>query len=219
MATPRLLPMASSSSMKMMHGDFSRACLNRSRTRAAPTPTNISTKSAPFRRKKVTLRLAGHRSREQRLAGAGRADQQHPLGDFAADLHVPLRVLRRKSTTSSNSAFASSAPATSAKRTPVSPSATTWARDFAECHHVGAHRAEPFEHEAPHQEHQPRAGSPTAAPAPAAAGCRAGPRSTGRRSRRAAPRTRGRRSAPCATRGRPTARRSPNPAGGAAPPR
>ena len=33
--------------MKMMHGAALRACSNRSRTRAAPTPTNISTNSEP----------------------------------------------------------------------------------------------------------------------------------------------------------------------------
>src|SRR5258705_2020626 len=33
--------------MKMMQGAAFRACSNRSRTRAAPTPTNISTNSAP----------------------------------------------------------------------------------------------------------------------------------------------------------------------------
>lgn len=33
--------------MKTMQGAFSRACWKRSRTRAGPTPTNISTKSDP----------------------------------------------------------------------------------------------------------------------------------------------------------------------------
>ena len=33
--------------MKMMQGAAFRACSNRSRTRAAPTPTNISTNSEP----------------------------------------------------------------------------------------------------------------------------------------------------------------------------
>ena len=33
--------------MKMMQGEFCLACSNRSRTREAPTPTNISTKSEP----------------------------------------------------------------------------------------------------------------------------------------------------------------------------
>ena len=51
---PRVLPRASSSSMKMMHGARFSAWLNRSRTRAAPTPTNISTKSEPDRLKNGT---------------------------------------------------------------------------------------------------------------------------------------------------------------------
>ena len=44
---PRWRPTASISSTKMMHGEFCLACSNRSRTREAPTPTNISTKSEP----------------------------------------------------------------------------------------------------------------------------------------------------------------------------
>ena len=44
---PRARPSASSSSMKMIAGACWRACSNRSRTRAAPTPTNISTNSEP----------------------------------------------------------------------------------------------------------------------------------------------------------------------------
>jgi hypothetical protein len=38
--------------------------------------------------------LAGHGARQQRLAGAGRADQQHALGDLGADAQVLLRVLQ-----------------------------------------------------------------------------------------------------------------------------
>ena len=45
----RLRPMASISSIKMIQGADCWACLNRSRTRDAPTPTNISTKSEPDR--------------------------------------------------------------------------------------------------------------------------------------------------------------------------
>ena len=45
----RLRPMASISSIKIIHGAFSVAFLNKSRTRDAPTPTNISTKSEPER--------------------------------------------------------------------------------------------------------------------------------------------------------------------------
>src|SRR5919109_22886 len=40
--------------MKMMQGAFCLACSNRSRTREAPTPTNISTKSEPEIEKKGT---------------------------------------------------------------------------------------------------------------------------------------------------------------------
>src|SRR3982074_451158 len=44
---PRARPSASSSSIKMMAGAVWGACWNRARTRAAPTPTNISTNSEP----------------------------------------------------------------------------------------------------------------------------------------------------------------------------
>ncbi len=47
--------MASISSMNIIVGDFSLACLNKSRTLDAPTPTNISTKSDPDNEKKGTL--------------------------------------------------------------------------------------------------------------------------------------------------------------------
>ncbi len=50
----RAPPSASISSMKMMAGAFSRACLNMSRTRAAPTPTIISTNSEPEMEKNGT---------------------------------------------------------------------------------------------------------------------------------------------------------------------
>jgi hypothetical protein len=52
---PRERPTASISSMKMMQGAFFLACSNMSRTRDAPTPTNISTKSEPEMVKKGTL--------------------------------------------------------------------------------------------------------------------------------------------------------------------
>ena len=41
--------------MKIMQGAFCSACWNISRTRAAPTPTNISTKSEPLKLKNGTL--------------------------------------------------------------------------------------------------------------------------------------------------------------------
>ena len=46
--------MASISSMKMIDGARLRASANRSRTRAAPTPTNISTKLEPVSAKNGT---------------------------------------------------------------------------------------------------------------------------------------------------------------------
>ncbi len=66
------------SSMKMIAGAFSRASRNRSRTRAAPTPTIISTNSAPLIEKNGTP-ASPATAREQRLAGAGRADEQQSL--------------------------------------------------------------------------------------------------------------------------------------------
>mmetsp|Transcript_7370 Transcript_7370/g.15405 ORF Transcript_7370/g.15405 Transcript_7370/m.15405 type:complete len:286 (+) Transcript_7370:785-1642(+) len=51
---PRFLPMASISSMKMMQGEFFFAFSKMSRTRDAPTPTNISTNSEPETAKKGT---------------------------------------------------------------------------------------------------------------------------------------------------------------------
>ena len=44
---PLVLPIASISSIKIIEGEFSFAFLNKSLTREAPTPTNISTKSEP----------------------------------------------------------------------------------------------------------------------------------------------------------------------------
>ena len=51
---PRCLPTASISSINTMQGEFFLACSKRSRTLAAPTPTNISTKSDPLIEKKGT---------------------------------------------------------------------------------------------------------------------------------------------------------------------
>ncbi len=51
----RLLPIASISSIKIIHGAICCACLNRSRTLDAPTPTNISTKSEPERKRTDTF--------------------------------------------------------------------------------------------------------------------------------------------------------------------
>ena len=85
MPAPRWRPTASISSTKMMAGALSLACSNRSRTREAPTPTNISTKSEPEIEKKGTPASPATALRQQGLAGAGRAVEQHALGDLRAD--------------------------------------------------------------------------------------------------------------------------------------
>ena len=83
---PRLRPMESISSMKMIALPILRAESKRSRTRLAPTPTNISMKSEPVTERNGTPCLACHRFGYEGLAGARRADQHHSLGDAGADL-------------------------------------------------------------------------------------------------------------------------------------
>ena len=79
--------------MKMMQGEFCLACSNRSRTREAPTPTNISTKSEPEMREERHAGLTRDGAGQQRLAGARRAVEQHALRDPGAERLELLRVL------------------------------------------------------------------------------------------------------------------------------
>ena len=67
--------------------------------------------------------LAGDGAREQRLARARRPDQQHALGNPAADARVLLAAFLRNSTISRSSSSASSTPATSPNFTLTSSSA------------------------------------------------------------------------------------------------
>ena len=90
---PRARPSASSSSMKTMAGACLRACSNRSRTRAAPTPTNISTNSEPEIEKNGTPASPATARASQRLAGARRPDEQDALRDMRAEPSVFLRIL------------------------------------------------------------------------------------------------------------------------------
>ena len=78
--------------MKMMQGALFLPCSNRSRTRLAPTPTNISTKSEPRNREERNVRLARNRAGQQGLARARRADQQNSLGNPPAQLLKLLRL-------------------------------------------------------------------------------------------------------------------------------
>ena len=79
--------------MKMIAGACSRACLKRSRTRAAPTPTIISTNSAALIEKNGTPASPATALRQQGLACARRADQQHAFRSGPAQARVLRRVL------------------------------------------------------------------------------------------------------------------------------
>src|SRR5688572_17161216 len=79
--------------MKMMHGACALPCSNRSRTREAPTPTNISTKSEPDIEKKGRP-ASPATAREQRLARARRPDEECSLRQASAKLGELLGVLQ-----------------------------------------------------------------------------------------------------------------------------
>jgi hypothetical protein len=112
---PRARPIESISSMKMMAGAFSRACLNRSRTRAAPTPTIISTNSAALIEKNGTPASPATALASSVLPVPGAPTSSTPW-------RVYFSGSLRKSTTSTSSFSASSMPATSPKVTRFSAS-------------------------------------------------------------------------------------------------
>ena len=105
--------------MKMIAGAFSRACLKRSRTRAAPTPTIISTNSAALIEKNGTPASPATAFASRVLPVPGAPTSSTPFGAVP-----PRRVYfcgsLRKSTISTSSFSASSMPATSSKVTFVS---------------------------------------------------------------------------------------------------
>ena len=111
---PRWRPTASISSIKMIQGACFLACSNMSRTRDAPTPTNISTKSDPEIVKNGTLASPAMALASNVLPVPGGPAIKTPRGirppnrwNFPGSL--------RNSTSSATSSFASSQPATSAK--------------------------------------------------------------------------------------------------------
>ena len=124
----RLFARASISSIKMIQGAFSRACLKRSRTRLAPTPTNISTKSEPEMLKNGTPASPATARASRVLPVPGSPTSRTPLG-ILPPISVYFLGSFKKSTTSTSSSFASSTPATSAKRVLIFPSSTTFARE------------------------------------------------------------------------------------------
>ena len=113
---PRARPMASISSIKIIQGALSLACLNKSRTREAPTPTNISTKSEPDREKNGTCASPATALAMRVLPVPGEPTNKAPFGILPPKL-VYLPGFLRKSTISITSCLASSSPATSLKVT------------------------------------------------------------------------------------------------------
>ena len=107
--------------MKIRQGLFSFARLKRSRTRLAPTPTNISTNSEPEREKKGTPASPAMAFASRVLPVPGGPTSSTPFG-----IRAPTDVKRsgcfRKVTTSCRSCLASETPATSSNLTPVSAS-------------------------------------------------------------------------------------------------
>ena len=113
---PRCRPTASISSMKTMQGAFFLPCSKRSRTREAPTPTNISTKSEPLIEKNGTLASPATARASSVLPVPGEPISRTPLGmrppsfwNFCGSF--------RNSMISWSSSLASSTPETSLKVT------------------------------------------------------------------------------------------------------
>ena len=116
----RARPTASISSMKMIHGDFALACEKRSRTRLAPTPTNISTKSDPDIEKKGTPASPATALANRVLPVPGGPTSSAPLGIFPPR-SVYFCGFLRNSTISCISCLAPACPATSLNVIPRSP--------------------------------------------------------------------------------------------------
>ncbi|MEA2229162.1 MAG: hypothetical protein QOF04_2792 [Solirubrobacteraceae bacterium] len=128
----RARPIASSSSMKTIAGAASLAFANRSRTRAAPTPTIASMNSDAAIEKNAACASPATARASSVLPVPGMPNSSTPCG-----IRPPSRPYfsgeRRKSTISLSSAFASSIPATSsnvalircgsARRAPERPNA------------------------------------------------------------------------------------------------
>jgi hypothetical protein len=102
--------------MKMMQGACFLPCSNRSRTREAPTPTNISTKSDPEIEKNGTFASPAMALASSVLPVPGGPTSSTPLGILPPSFWNFCGSLR-KSMISRSSSFASSTPATSWKVT------------------------------------------------------------------------------------------------------
>ena len=100
----------------MIAGDLSFACLNKSRTREAPTPTNISTKSDPDNEKKGTFASPATALAKSVFPVPGGPTSNAPFG-ILPPRTVYLLGFFKKSTISCTSSLAPSSPATSLKVT------------------------------------------------------------------------------------------------------
>ena len=104
-------PIVSISSINIIQGAFSTACLNKSLTLAAPSPTNISTKAEPDIEKKGTSASLATALARRVLPVPGGPTSRAPFGSFAP-ISVYFFGLCKKSTSSDKASFASSCPAT-----------------------------------------------------------------------------------------------------------
>ena len=98
--------------MKMMQGAFFLPCSKRSRTRDAPTPTNISTKSEPLIEKNGTFASPATARASSVLPVPGEPMSSTPFG-MRPPSFWNFWGSFRKSMISCSSSFASSTPATS----------------------------------------------------------------------------------------------------------
>ena len=129
-ALARARPTASISSMNTIQGAFSFAWRNKSRTREAPTPTNISTKSEPAKEKKGTLASPATAFASRVFPVPGGPTSKAPLG-ILPPKSVYFWGSFKNSTISSTSCLASASPATSLNVILMGePFSNNWALDF-----------------------------------------------------------------------------------------
>ena len=81
--------------MKIIAGDLSFACLNKSRTLEAPTPTNISTKSEPESEKKGTFASPATAFARSVFPVPGEPTKRAPLGILPPRTVYLLGFLRK----------------------------------------------------------------------------------------------------------------------------
>mmetsp|Transcript_5282 Transcript_5282/g.22384 ORF Transcript_5282/g.22384 Transcript_5282/m.22384 type:complete len:216 (-) Transcript_5282:1379-2026(-) len=108
----RRIATESNSSMNTMHGLTSRACLNRLRMRAAPTPTNISMNSVPAHEKKGTCASPARQRASSVLPVPGGPHSKTPAGITAPAFRY-RSYSRRYEMSSSISSRTTSIPAMS----------------------------------------------------------------------------------------------------------